>query len=78
MQIEARRVDHNTYDIYLGNQWSDWIRVRQGRSSTYRVAGMRVEHSLLRWLHTVLAPNMPITYGQDMNTMINNINAIGA
>lgn len=76
MQIEARRVDRNTYDIFLGNQWSSWVRVRQGRSSTYRIAGERVEHSLLKWLHDVLAPNMPITYGQDMNTMILNNNAI--
>lgn len=78
MQIEARRIDRNTYDLFLGTQWSDWIRVRQGRSSTYRLAGMRVEHGLLKWLHEVLASNMPITYGQDMNTMLVNINGINA
>lgn len=76
MQIEARRIDNNTYDLFIGNQWSDWIRVRRGRSSTYRLAGIRVEHALLKWLHDVLAPNMPITYGQDMNTMLINNNAI--
>lgn len=76
MQIEARRIDNNTYDLFLGTQWSDWIRVRRGRSSVYRLAGMRVEHSLLKWLHDVLAPDMPITYGQDMNTMLVNMNAI--
>jgi hypothetical protein len=76
MIIEARRIDNNTYDLFLGNQWSDWIRVRQGRSSVYRLAGIRVEHSLLKWLHTVLASDMPITYGQDMNTMLINNNAI--
>lgn len=76
MQIEARRIDNNTFDIFLGNQWSDWIRVRQGRSSTYRLAGIRVEHSLLKWLHETLAHNMPITYGQDMNTMLINIDGI--
>jgi hypothetical protein len=76
MQIEARRIDNNTFDIFLGTQWSDWIRVRKGRSSTYRLAGIRVEHSLLKWLDEVLAHNMPITYGQDMNTMLHNINAI--
>jgi hypothetical protein len=76
--FEARRINSNTYDIFFGNQWSDWVRVRQGRSSTYRLAGMHVPHPLLKWLHSVLAEDMPITYGQDMDTMINNINAIYA
>lgn len=78
MNIEARRIDRNTYDLFLGNQWSDWIRVRQNRNGVYRVAGIRVDHSLLKWLAEVLAPNMPITYGQDMNTMLINNNAINA
>ena len=78
MQIEARRVDNRTYDLFLGTQWSDHVRVRQGRNGTYRVSGIKVDHSLLRWLDTVLAPNMPVTYGQDLNTMINNINSIEA
>lgn len=78
MQIEARRIDRNTYDLFLGTQWSDHVRVRQGHHSTYRVSGQRVDHELLKWLHGVLAVNMPITYGQDLNTMINNVNAIGA
>ena len=76
--LEARRIDNNTYDIFIGKQWGDWVRVRKGRSSTYRLAGMRVPHDLLKWLHTVLAPNMPINYGQDIETMLHNINAINA
>lgn len=76
MQIEARRIDRNTYDLFFGTQWSDWVRVRQGKNGTYRLMGMRVDHALLKWLHGVLAHNMPITYGQDMNTMILNNNAI--
>lgn len=78
MQIEARRIDRNTYDLFIGKQWGDWIRVRQGRNGTYRLAGMRVDHALLKWLHTVLAHNMPITYGQDMSTMLLHNNAINA
>ena len=76
MQIEARRIDNNTYDLFLGKQWTDWIRVRQGRNGVYRLAGMRVDHGLLKWLNTVLARDMPITPGMDMNTMINRINAM--
>jgi len=76
MQIEARRVDHNTYDIFFGKQWSDHARVRQGRSSTYRLSGMKVDHMTLKYLDTILAPNMPITPGQLLEEMVRNNNAI--
>lgn len=75
--MEARRLDRNTWDIFVGKQWGDWIRVRLGRTGVYRVAGMRVDHALLRELDRYLAPDMPITYGQDMSTMLNNNLAIG-
>ncbi len=74
--MEARRIDNNTYDIFFGTQWSDHVRVRQGRNGTYRLSGMRVDHQTLRELDSLLAPNMPITYGQDMHTMAMNCNAI--
>ena len=74
--MEARRLDRNTWDIFIGKQWGDWIRVRLGRTGFYRVAGMKVDHALLRDLGTYLAPNMPITYGQNMQTMLNNNLAI--
>ena len=73
---EARRIDHNTYDIFMGTQWSSWIRVRQGRQGTYRLAGQRVDHQVLKELDTLLAPNMPVNYGQDMHTTMHNCMAI--
>lgn len=73
---EARRIDKNTYDIFFGTQWDNHVRVRQNRNGTYRVSGMKVDHSVLRWLNGILAHNMPITYGQDMQTMFNNNMAI--
>jgi hypothetical protein len=79
-KMEARRLDHNTYDIFFGTQFSPygsgWTRVRQGRNGTYRIAGERVDHQTLRELDSLLAPNMPITYGQDMHTMSRNCYAI--
>jgi hypothetical protein len=78
MTIEARRIDHNTYDLFIGTQWSDWIRVRRGRNGTYRLVGIRVPKAVLHWLNDVLAPNMPINYGQDIECMLHNINAINA
>jgi hypothetical protein len=74
--MEARRLDRNTYDIFMGAQWTDWTRVRQGRTGTYRIAGQKVDHAVLKELNDILAPNMPITYGQDMHTMVRNNLAI--
>lgn len=77
MDIEARRVDKNTYDLFFGKQWSDHARVRQGKFGVYRVSGMKVDHETLKALDHILAPNMPITYGQDLETMFRNNQAIG-
>ena len=74
--MEARRIDKSTYDIFFGKQWSDHVRVRQGKLNTYRISGMRVDHETLKDLHKVLAPNMPITYGQSMEEMYRNNLAI--
>lgn len=74
--MEMRRLDRNTYDVFLGNQWSTWVRVRQGKGGTYRIAGQKVDHRLLKELDSILAPNMPITYGQTTEEMLHNINAI--
>jgi hypothetical protein len=80
--MEARRLDNNTYDIFFGTQFSPdghgWSRVRQGRNGTYRIGGEWVDHQTLRELDNLLAPNMPITYGQDMHTMAANCRAIVA
>ncbi len=70
--MEARRVARNVFDIFFGNQWCDWIRVRQTSHGTHRVAGMRVDHATLKHIDTFLAPNMPITYGQSMEEMLFN------
>lgn len=76
--MEARRIDNNTYDMFYGKGWDNHVRVRQGRSSTYRVAGGRITHGELKELDNILAPNMPITYGQTIPQMLHNINAINA
>jgi len=67
-----RRVDHNTYDVFLGNQWSDHTRIRAGRSSTFVVSGQRLPHPFLKYMHTVLHPSMPINYGQPHELTLDN------
>ncbi len=75
-QNEVRRLDRFTYDIFRGKGWDDHVRVHQGRSSTWRVSGGRISKPELRDWHDVLAPNMPVTYGQTVEQMLFNINAI--
>jgi hypothetical protein len=74
--MEARRIDRNTYDIFYGKGWDNHVRIRQGRESTYRIGGGRITHPELKELNEVLAPNMPITYGQTMQQMLHNVDAI--
>ncbi len=75
-EIEARRIDKYTYDLFFGKQWGSWSRVRQGKNGVYRVAGEKVDHQTLKALNNILAPRMPITYGQDIGTMYRNNIAI--
>jgi hypothetical protein len=72
MQIELRRVGPYVYDLFQGNQWETWSRVRKGRSSTFVLEGERLPHNMLKELDKILTPNMPITYGQDLETMLRN------
>ena len=75
-QTEVRRLDNWTYDVFRGKGWDDHVRIRQGRSSTYRLSGSRISKPDLHELHDVLAPNMPTNYGQSVDQLLSNINAI--
>lgn len=72
MYMEARRVARNVYDIFFGKQWVDHVRVRQTQHGTHRISGMKIPHSTLKDIDDILAPNMPITYGQTMQEMLVN------
>lgn len=72
MSYEIRRVDARTYDVFTGNQWSSWSRVKKGRSSTFVAAGEALSHGFLKHLHHILAPNMPINYNQPHTTTLHN------
>jgi len=67
-----RRIDNNTYDVFTGKQWGTHTRVRQGRSSTFVLAGERLPYNFLKHLHGVLAPNMPINYNQPHEQTLTN------
>lgn len=74
--MEARRVDRNTFDIFFGKQWGTWTRVRCNRHGVYRVAGEKVDHRTMKELGEMLAPNMPINYGQTIQQTYFNCLAI--
>lgn len=75
MSIELRRVGPYIYDLFQGNQWSTWSRVRKGRSSTFVMAGEKLPHSLLKDLDGILHPRFPIN-NQPLHITVNNLNAI--
>jgi hypothetical protein len=67
-----RRIDRNTYDVFVGKQWGTHSRIRQGRSSTFVLAGEKLPYGFLKHLHNTLAFNMPINYGQPHETTLVN------
>lgn len=73
---EIRRVTRNIYDVFSGKGWDNWSRLKQGRIGTFVQGGNRMTFSELRDWDEVLAPDIPITYGQPVEEMLFNINAI--
>lgn len=76
--MEIRRVDHNTYDIFTGRQWGTHTRVRKAKHNTYVVSGEKITHGLLKFLHSILAPNMPINYNQGLEITLSNCQVLAA
>jgi len=72
MIYAIRRVGPYSYDVFQGNQWNEWSRVRQGRSSTFVTAGQPLPYQTLKELSKVLAPTMPINYNQPHDTTLNH------
>ena len=74
--MDIRRVDFNTYDLFLNNGWDKHTRVRKGRSSTYVLAGERISHALLKDLDRILSPRFPINYGQSFEHTCFNLESL--
>jgi hypothetical protein len=70
LDLELRRIDRYTYDVFMGNQWVDHTRVRQTRSGVRVISGNRLPYAVLKELNRVLHPSMPITYGQTVEQML--------
>jgi len=68
-----RRIDKYTYDLFTGTGWDQWVRVRKGRSSTFRLAGEHISHGMLKWLDSFLSPSFPINYNQPLQETLVNL-----
>lgn len=68
--MEFRRVAANVYDVFQGTQWGTHSRVRQTKTGVYVMSGEKLPHRVLKWLNSVLAPNMPINYGMPQEQTI--------
>ena len=70
--MEVRRVSGNVFDVFLGRQWSDWVRMKVTRHGAFRIDGLKVDHQLRKEISDLLNPYMPIVYGQDQRITLAN------
>lgn len=62
--MEIRKLNHNTYDIFLFNGWENHTRIRCTRRGPYVVAGKRISRALLEKLESILVRGFKPTVGQ--------------
>lgn len=68
--MEIRKLNHNTYDIFLFQGWEGWTRVKVTRNGVFGVAGKRISHALFKHLSQVLVRGFVPQHGRDYNIVI--------
>jgi hypothetical protein len=38
----------NTYDVWMGNGWDNWSRIRVNRDNSYTVGGFRLPNNVMK------------------------------
>ena len=76
--FEIRRVSAYEYDVFVGNQWASWSRVKRAKHATFVLKGERLPHPFLKYLHTILHPHMPINMGQAQAVTLDNCALLAA
>jgi hypothetical protein len=74
--IELRRVSHNVYDVFAGTGWGWHSRVKRGKHDTFVMFGVRIPKHILKDLHQVLHPTLPITPGMTLEQTLSNLQHI--
>lgn len=51
MPIFIKRLDKNQYDVFIGNGWDNWTRIRRQHWGVQYVAGKRLPRSIISELN---------------------------
>lgn len=68
--MEIRKVAYNVFDVFLGNQWDEWTRVKLTKNNIFVINGNKLNHNTLKYLFAVLFFNFPINYGQTFENTV--------
>lgn len=49
-----RHLTGNIYDVFIGNGWEEWTRIRVGRDYTSIIGGYRLNSGLLKEITTTI------------------------
>lgn len=63
--MEIRKLNHNTYDIFLFNGWENHTRVRCSKRGVYVLDGKRISHALLKHLSSILVRGFRPVIGKE-------------
>lgn len=56
MIFHVRRVARNVFDVFEGNQWSSWSRLKAGRNGVYVAQGERLPYAVTKALANGINP----------------------
>lgn len=58
MNFHVRRVNKSTFDVFEGNQWSDWSRLKAGRNGVFVAAGRSLPYAVVRAVAAAINPTL--------------------
>ncbi len=58
MRFQVNRVSRNVFDIFEGNQWSDWSRLKAGKNGVFVAQGRSLPYSVVRQIAAAINPTL--------------------
>lgn len=77
--LEVRKINPGTFDIFFGNQWGEWVRIRRTRNDRpfFPVSGnVKVSRDTLEQLSHLIFIGFPVSHNQRFETTVNNLMAM--
>lgn len=74
--MEIRKVNNNVFDVFFGNQWSEWVRIRRIRNDRpfFPVTGnVKVSRETLQHLSDFVFIGFPVSHAQRFETTVHNL-----